>query len=270
MIRYLLLCAVMLLMPLYLLAQDKPFLECHYAESYKDNLLEKEKVRQDEMVLRISKNSSEFFSLWRRSRQQLQDSMLTKGASLSDIINARDRIKYPSSMQFYTIYKNYPKKGIITHTDKLFKHFYLYTEQMQCPEWKISSEKKIVAGYTCQKAETTFLGRKWTAWFTSDIPIQDGPWKLCGLPGLILQAEDADTDYSFVCIEIKKTAEIPPIAIPKRNYIKCDKSQYIKELIESEEKMEAFARKQGGFVPIAVGENGKPAFPKVKFNYLER
>lgn len=269
--QFIFLCIVVLSIPVYLFAQDKPFMECHYAESYKDNLLEKEKIRQDEMILRISKSSSEFFSLWRRSRQQLQDSMLAKGASLSDIINARDKIKYPISMQFYTIYKNYPQKGILTHTDKLFEHFYLYTEKMQCPKWKIENEKKTLAGYSCQKAVATFLGRKWVAWFTPDIPVQEGPWKLWGLPGLIIQAEDADKDFSFICIEIKKI-DGAPINIPKKNYIKCDKAKYIKELTESEENKEAFVRKQGGFVPIPVGENGKSgsAFPKMKFNYLER
>lgn len=133
----------------------------------------------------------------------------------------------------------------------------------------IINERKTLIGYSCQKAVATFLGRKWTVWFIPDIPIQDGPWKLWGLPGLIIQAEDKD--YSFTCIEIKKIDEVL-ISIPKRNYIKYDKAKYIRELTESEENKETFARKQGGFVPISIGENGKAgsAFSKTKFNYLER
>lgn len=33
-----------------------------------------------------------------------------------------------------------------------------------------------------QKATCDFAGRKWIAWFTTEIPIQDGPYKFYGLP----------------------------------------------------------------------------------------
>lgn len=38
-------------------------------------------------------------------------------------------------------------------------------------------------------ATTIFRGRKWTVYFTEDIPLPLGPWKLGALPGLILSAE---------------------------------------------------------------------------------
>lgn len=52
--------------------------------------------------------------------------------------------------------------------------------------WNILDETKKIHNYTCQKAETTFRGRNYEAWFTTDIPIPDGPWKFRGLPGLIV------------------------------------------------------------------------------------
>jgi len=72
--------------------------------------------------------------------------------------------------------------------------------------WDITSETKNIAGYSCIKATTSYRGRTWVAWFTPQIPISFGPWKLCGLPGLIVEAYDTDNKYTFkpVKIEFKK------------------------------------------------------------------
>ena len=55
-----------------------------------------------------------------------------------------------------------------------------------------------VLGHVCSKAVTTYGGRTWTASYAADIPMVYGPWKLTGLPGLILKAESADGIHSFV------------------------------------------------------------------------
>lgn len=43
--------------------------------------------------------------------------------------------------------------------------------------WKIENEKKTILGYNCQKATTFFRGRNYEAYFTTEIPYQDGHWK---------------------------------------------------------------------------------------------
>lgn len=63
--------------------------------------------------------------------------------------------------------------------------------------WQISNEKAKIGSYNAQKATTEFGGRKWTAWFSSDIPLQDGPYKFHGLPGLIVKIEDEGQNYSW-------------------------------------------------------------------------
>ena len=63
--------------------------------------------------------------------------------------------------------------------------------------WNITSEKVKIGTYNTQKATTEFGGRKWNAWFTTDLPFQDGPYKFYGLPGLIVKIEDDGGNYSW-------------------------------------------------------------------------
>ena len=63
--------------------------------------------------------------------------------------------------------------------------------------WKILSDKEKIGTYNTQKATTDFGDRKWTAWFTTDLPFQDGPYKFSGLPGLIVKIQDEKGDYSW-------------------------------------------------------------------------
>ncbi len=86
----------------------------------------------------------------------------------------------------------------------LLKGFYSYTEKYIYPQWKVEPYEREILGYSCQKAVTNYLGRKWTAWFTKELPLNSGPWKLAGLPGLILEAEDEDGHFSFIAVYIEK------------------------------------------------------------------
>ena len=75
--------------------------------------------------------------------------------------------------------------------------YYHYDEERMLPTWEIVQDKKEIAGYICQKASTNYLGREWIVYFTPEIPINQGPWKLWGLPGLIVEARDKDNLFSF-------------------------------------------------------------------------
>lgn len=71
-------------------------------------------------------------------------------------------------------------------------------------DWITTDSTMNIVGYECFMATADFHGRKWTAWFAPEIPVSDGPWKLCGLPGIILKAECDGGQYSFVADGIEQ------------------------------------------------------------------
>tara|TARA_R110002049_G_scaffold291871_1_gene476035 strand:- start:1309 stop:1926 length:618 start_codon:yes stop_codon:yes gene_type:complete len=76
-------------------------------------------------------------------------------------------------------------------------------EEVPKIEWKISNDKKKIGNFDCIKATGNFRGRNYTAWFTKSIPLAYGPWKLQGLPGLILEAYDTNKEVYFYFKSIK-------------------------------------------------------------------
>lgn len=73
--------------------------------------------------------------------------------------------------------------------------------------WKLSEETKQVGGYHLQKATTQFGGRHWTAWFTKDINLSEGPYKFRRLPGMIFQILDDKNQFDFTLVKSYKLAK---------------------------------------------------------------
>ncbi|WFB67781.1 GLPGLI family protein [Chryseobacterium sp. WX] len=76
--------------------------------------------------------------------------------------------------------------------------------------WTIADEIKKVENYTLQKATTKFGGRSWTAWFCKDIPFNEGPFKLRGLPGLIFELSDAKKNFLYTLVKSRELPEVSP------------------------------------------------------------
>src|SRR5207244_2238089 len=86
---------------------------------------------------------------------------------------------------------------------------YLIEEPFPLIGWKISSDTATFLGLHCQKASAHFLGRDYTAWFCPDLPYHAGPWKLNGLPGLIVEASDAKKQVVFKFDGIEDVSKMP-------------------------------------------------------------
>ncbi len=60
--------------------------------------------------------------------------------------------------------------------------------------WELKKETKKIGKFLCKKATAQFRGRNYTAWYATEIPLPYGPWKLQGLPGIILEAYDTNKE----------------------------------------------------------------------------
>ena len=91
-------------------------------------------------------------------------------------------------------------------------------------------------------AETDYHGRHWIAWFSPEIPLPDGPWKLCGLPGLILEATDSTGQHRFLATGIENSNQvIYPIYQPKQ-YDKMKRVDMLKAYAEYRKNSSVISR----------------------------
>ncbi len=151
------------------------------------------KYGKDQMRLDIGAGGvTRFYSgLKAAYRNEMRQQLLTTGSIDMRTMKAA---KSEISWEFYT---NHPS-GKTTMLDAVARDYYKVVENVESPEWTIVGDStKTILGYECQQARTRFKGRDWTVWFTEDIPLNYGPWKLGGLPGLVLSAESGDHDWLF-------------------------------------------------------------------------
>lgn len=103
------------------------------------------------------------------------------------------------------VWRNYPE-GKMTVRDAIPPFIYEAQEALESTRWKLSEDTLTVCGYLCKKATCELHGRKWTVRYSEEIPTSAGPWKLCGLPGLIVEAECEGGIHRFTLTDIQRTA----------------------------------------------------------------
>lgn len=144
---------------------------------------------------------------------------------------------------------------------------FLYEEELPKQTWTVCDEKQEILGYPCQKATTSFLGRDYTAWFTTEIPIANGPWKFGGLPGMILNVADAEQHYVFECTGIEQLKEKVPIVKYEFNYIKTTRKELNKVIKRMHDDLMAYIQSADPNVRVQIREG---ATVKQPYNPIER
>ena len=141
--------------------------------------------------------------------------------------------------------------------DKFMDH-----EEVPHIDWALSDSTKEICGYLCHQATATFRGRNWIAWYC-DIPKSVGPWKLNGLPGLILAAETEDKEHTFSAISVRKSSS--PITVNDTEYFKTTREHFNKAVAD----YKSDPTKSWKNSPLAPKDmNGKPMpMPKRKLFY---
>lgn len=170
---------------------------------------------EDEIRLEVGKKYTRSYSRWREGNLLITDSVMRHGGSSSDILNAVQTRGFHHPNFDFEVWGNYPaggKRTVVWH--QIQKQYY---EEDHLPqEWTPAEGDTVILGYNCMKAHASFRGRGWTAWYAVDIPISLGPWKLSGLPGIIMKAEDDRHDFMFECIGIDASCREPIVLRNKR------------------------------------------------------
>jgi GLPGLI family protein len=196
------------------LAQETHVIEPSILEVRYEVTHEKDK---DMYVLRCGKNVSQYFSLNKLRDDSLRASPdpAMRNIVLDEMLEAamhrddptKQRPTSPGHGEF--LYWNLTEGKVSVYTS-IFGSKYLVEEDIPVMDWEIVEDSvQTILGYECHKATTAFRGRVWTVWYAEDIPVSLGPWKLNGLPGMILQAEC--NNYIIITASSITTSHLTPV-----------------------------------------------------------
>ncbi|HCN12396.1 MAG TPA: GLPGLI family protein [Chryseobacterium sp.] len=197
----------LVLLPLLFSAQTHRFI---FEFKFKSDSLSKE-FRTENMVLDINPDEFKFYPYAYAENDSLGKVRNYKNIMWDDQLPALKR-----------------NKNSYTNTSYILLNDFFSFQTEDKISWNLSNETKKSAQYTLQKATTNFGGRKWTAWFSKEVNLSEGPYKFRGLPGLIFEIQDDQQNFIFSLV----------------------KSQKFKNTYDTSEFLESF----GGKKPIPINE----------------
>ncbi|WP_407482405.1 GLPGLI family protein [Elizabethkingia meningoseptica] len=193
-----------------------------YQVKMKSDSTQRDQIRTELANLDTDSKGSVFYT----AKLIVQDSIMKayKGKQASFI--TPEQAKMMRSGIHYSIKKDYKKQEIF-YSQSLGPDAFIYSE-VKPFNWKITKESQKIGNYNTQKATLQYGGRIWDVWFTTEIPLQDGPYKFSGLPGLIIKAEDSKGDYKFELVEVKKIPAQYQLTAPWKQPVKVKKEDFNK------------------------------------------
>jgi GLPGLI family protein len=166
----------------------------HYKFSHLRDTSDRAHPYTENMVLMIGNHSGVYRSYDRQlsealDKKKMQDAIAGSGGGPVRV----ERHMSGSGERYY----QYPNDNKLLHQKPLIMFNFLIPETLPVIDWQIAADTASYGGLHCQKATTHFKGRDYTAWFCPDLPTRVGPWKLTGLPGVIVEAYDAKKEVLF-------------------------------------------------------------------------
>ena len=172
------------------------------------------------MILDFNPNSSIYYSQQYMAVKKIFDQATVDAMNNKNVnITTGDLPKYKIG---YTVYRRGSQIFVTANINKDF-----FTFENNYLSWDTNyTDVKTILGYKCNKATTKFNNRIYTAWYTKDIPISEGPYRFKGLTGLILEINDEKSYHAFKAIGIeKKQVEIKPL----QKGVPATREQYLKK-----------------------------------------
>lgn len=191
----LLLCIICSKLSLYAQEEEKALASIVYDFVHITDTNQRQNPKKEAMILYMATDRTVFKS--QTLALKLEEMRKELDGNVPDGKMGKNRISFNapniSSEELFL----FPRDKKIIRVDKIGMTDYLIPEDFPLINWQISDETKVIGGYTCQLAKGSFGGRKYAVWFTTELPFPYGPWKLHGLPGLILQASDSKNEVLF-------------------------------------------------------------------------
>ena len=136
--------------------------------------------------------------------------------------------KYPNRSSL-EILIGVPDKEVYTYINRIGLNLFMYEENLPDIHWELTDSTKTVCGYLCHQARASVYGRTWNVWYSTELPMSYGPYVLGRLPGLILEASDADGIFHFICVGMETVHDDATIElIGKKEAVKCTRKKYLK------------------------------------------
>lgn len=239
-----------------------------YQTAFIPDTLHPEKKVEETMMLKVGDKCSVYYSYAKFLTDSVLEADKAAGAS-HEII--KEHLRQYTSKVNAQVYKNYPA-GKTTTLDALAASRFRCEEKEERPEWTLLPDTMTILSYPCRKAICHFKGRDYEAWYTPEIPRSDGPWKLCGLPGLILKAQDSQGHYTFTGTGIELNREKSPILFGGKDFEPISRK-------DLQKAYERYAADPIGYIALTSpqikvtvkDDNGKPFQPKnMPYNPIER
>lgn len=158
-------------------------------------------VYTERMLLFYNNQKSYFIS---KSKFQLDSVKNIYGDDLENLQKIKSfRNTIPRNNVKFEILKNLDGSSPSSYYETVFMNTYKndYNNNFK---YDLIEGDTLMAGYHCKKARLTFSGRNYTLWYTTEIPISDGPYKFSGLPGLVLKVYDDEYHHHFKINKIEK------------------------------------------------------------------
>jgi len=184
---------------------DQALARVRYTYTHIQDTTQKDKPHKENMLLVTGKNASVYTSYDKlnqavNAKKQIEEQLKNQTGSSNMKIEIKSEMKSPVTAVDYFFFANERKMFI---KERLLNN-YLIEENTPQIDWKIAKDTMSFSGISCQKATAKFKGRNWIAWYATEIPLQSGPWKLNGLPGLIIEAFDEKKEVHFAFAGLEK------------------------------------------------------------------
>ncbi|GGW91996.1 GLPGLI family protein [Salegentibacter mishustinae] len=183
-----------------------------------------ESIQNETMVLFIGDKISRFSSEGQYIADSIKEAYKDRERTQQSFNEMRSKMPM-SALNFYVFKRQ--NSAQVSFTEKIIKDNYRYTQDIDDLNWEILHETKEVAGFVAQRAKASFSGRDYTAWFTTEIPISEGPYKFRGLPGLILEISDNDDYYTFKLNGFKELNDEIFIEFDPEDYLEVSRERFL-------------------------------------------